>query len=93
MREKIFKINYFDKQEMLWFQNKENIDIKVDDLFKLRQEHRYEHSKWYHETGTPPIEAHINSFPDEFVQLPPLLPYEEFKEYIPIKENENATRI
>ncbi|MCM1992830.1 hypothetical protein [Oceanirhabdus seepicola] len=88
MREKIFIINFFDKNEMKWYENEESNQTQVVVPFQSSEEHRYEHTKWYHETGKPPIEVPIDdSFTEEFVQLPPLLEFQEFEEYMPLKEN------
>ncbi len=89
MKEKIFIINFFDKKEMKWYSMEESKQIEIEYPLEIPQKYRYEHTKWYHETGNPPIEAPIDSdFTNEFVQLPPLVAYEEFQPYIPFEEDE-----
>ena len=90
MNEKIFIINYFDKKEMKWYENEECDQNQDKSPLEYRQEYQYKHTKWYHEKGKPPVEAPINeNFTDEFVQLPPLLEFQEYEDYVPIEEDKN----
>ncbi|WBW95027.1 hypothetical protein [Oceanirhabdus sp. W0125-5] len=93
MNEKIFIINFFDKNEMKWYEKEELKKEHGVSNSKYRQEYKYEHTKWYHETGMPPIEAPISDdFTNEYVQLPPLLEFQEYEEYVPIKNNEDIEK-